>query len=67
MMSWWKNGKKMNKTYKVVQTVTRTITTEVEACSAKNAKRKFWWGQSTSEPKIKNSRGLEVVECTPAI
>lgn len=52
----------MNKTYKVVQTVTRTITTEVEACSVKNAKRKFWWGQSTSEPKIKNSRSLEVVE-----
>jgi hypothetical protein len=52
----------VERTYKVVQTVTRVVTTEVVAKSAKNAKRKFWWGQSTSEPKIENKRSLEVLD-----
>lgn len=52
----------MERTYKVVQTVTRVVTTEVVAKSAKNAKRKFWWGQSTSESKIENKRSLEVLD-----
>lgn len=50
------------KKYKVVQTVTRTITTEVEAKSRKNAERKFWWGQGISEPKVENKRSISVDE-----
>ena len=51
------------KKYKVVQITTRYVTTEVEAVSKKNAERKFWWSQTTSDPKIRYERSMEVIEC----